>query len=802
MWAALGASAPYRFGAYFSSGAQGVVAPPSASLNALGASNADFSISFWVKPNGTTGGWRPLLRKGQVDAERGPGLWFNPTNNRLHFRLTTSAGWNEGTDTVADLPNASWTHVACVKAANKWRCYINGALDTEFTLLGGSTGNSGPLYIGDDPFYSGAQAWFDDVRIYNVALTVPEIKALYGVVGQWKLDETAGTVAADASSAGNAGAYVGDPEINQAGVVDAAVRLDGVDDYVGVAHSASLVATGGVAIAAWVRPSSASSYDRMIVNKEGEYEIALVNNEIKWALANTSPGWNWHHTGAFVPNARWSHIVVSYDTAQVKTYLNGQLVETYTATGNIGDVTPTHNELRIGARSNPLGSYFQGLIDEVHVFTRSVTSAEVAALHGLIGHWKLDEGSGTTLADATINAGHATVSGGAPVWTNGMRLRALSFNGTTDQATTNQAFAAPSTGPLAFWFRSNGPPAARQRLLGLSTDWEVWQDPDGIVRFDICADGNTGGMHSVAALSTASRWYHCAVVYDSATEGYLVYVDGQLVKSGISAAGLNAQAAATLSFGVRTATAERFAGVLDDVRVYNRKLSAAEVYEVYGLVGWYRFNEASGTVAIDSTGLGRDGAYVGLPTLGALSNGHTGNGAAVDFTGVNYMQVTGVYDKSSSVSVAAWAKVDATDSAGSDVISIGDCFGIRVRNTSPGVRAFSYNGTTWTYASGGASMVSSGWHHYAAVLDELGTLKLYIDGIEAASALASPISYSGAGANTRVASHANGQATYDLDGTVDEVRVYNRIMQPEEVLQLSNGSRLNGVRILKWVEVR
>jgi hypothetical protein len=799
----LGAPGVHRFGAYFSSGAQSVQAPASASLNALGAANADFSIAFWLKPNGTTGGWRPIIHKGSADAERGPGLWLNPANNRLHFRLTTTAGWNEGTDTVTDLPNGAWTHIASVKAGNKWRCYINGVLDTEFTLVGTSTGNSGPLYIGDDPWYSGAQAWFDDVRVYNVALSIAEVKALYGVVGWWKLDETAGTTAADSSSAGNVGAYVGAAALNVPGVLDRAVTFDGTDDYVTVPHSQSLVATSAVAVAAWVRPTAAGPFDRMILNKEGEYEVALVNNEIKWALANSSPGWAWHHTGVFVPHDRWSHVVVSYDGVQVKTYLNGQLAETYSASGTIGDVTVTHNELRIGARSSPSStSFFAGRIDDVHVFTRSVTTAEVAALHGLLGHWKFDDAAGNAVSDSSILAGHAAIAAGAPAWTSGMRRGAMSFNGTTDHAATAQPFTPPAAGTVAFWFRSNGPPAARQRLFGLGTDFEMRQEPDGIVRCDLGVDGDTGGIHTVSALTTAGRWYHVAATFDSATETYAVYVDGQLVKSGVSAAPLNPQAAAILSFGLRTGTTERFAGALDDFRIYNRVLSQAEVYEVYGLVGWYRFNETSGTVAADSTGLGRDGAYVGLPALGAPSNGLAANGTAVDFNGANYMQVTGLFDRSASVSVTAWVKLDASDTSGADVVSLGDCFALRLRNATPGVQAAYYNGATWGYATANQSVVNAGWLHYAAVLDEAGVMKLYINGVEAASAAVGAIAYNGLGANTRVASHGNANTSYDLDGAIDELRIYNRIMQPEEVFRLYRGSRVNGVRILTWTEAR
>jgi hypothetical protein len=90
-----------------------------------------------------------------------------------------------------------------VKAGNKWRCYVNGVLDTEFTLSADTTGNSGPLYVGDDPWFGGSNVYMDDVRLYNGALTDTEVKFLYGFVGYWKFAEGSGTTAADSSALAN-----------------------------------------------------------------------------------------------------------------------------------------------------------------------------------------------------------------------------------------------------------------------------------------------------------------------------------------------------------------------------------------------------------------------------------------------------------------------------------------------------------------------------------------------------------------------------------------------------------------------
>jgi hypothetical protein len=302
---------------------------------------------------------------------------------------------------------------------------------------------------------------------------------------------------------------------------------------------------------------------------------------------------------------------------------------------------------------------------------------------------------------------------------------------------------------------------------------------------------------------TAGTWYHIAAVYDSDDESYTIYINGELEKTGVSTADITARAAARLSFGTRTGATEHFNGTLDDFRVYNRKLSHAEIYQLYGLVGWYKMDEPSGTVAIDSTGLGNTGTYAGSPLLGVSSNGNDDMGTAVDFNGANYVQVSGLYDRSASVSLSVWARMDNADSSGADVISLGDHFMLRLYNGSSGARGYYYNGSSWLYAPYNQLVAGLGWRHYAVVLSQGSTLKLYVNGVEAGStALSGPISYPGLGQNTRFGSHGNGQTTFDFDGSIDDVRIYNRALLPDEVSAIYTGTRVPGVRVLTWVEAR
>jgi hypothetical protein len=155
------------------------------------------------------------------------------------------------------------------------------------------------------------------------------------------------------------------------------------------------------------------------------------------------------------------------------------------------------------------------------------------------------------------------------------------------------------------------------------------------------------------------------------------------------------------------------------------------------------------------------------------------------------------------VSAAAWVRLNGVDSSGADVVSLGDYFRLRLVSGASGAQVSYYNGSTWVTATASQVTLNTGWHHFAAVLRGGSTLKLYIDGVEAASVAASgAIAYTGQGSNSRIASHGHSSSAYDLTGRVDDVRIFSRAINSDEVYQLYRGSRINGLKIIKWVESR
>ncbi|HET6978752.1 MAG TPA: LamG-like jellyroll fold domain-containing protein [Pyrinomonadaceae bacterium] len=204
--------------------------------------------------------------------------------------------------------------------------------------------------------------------------------AASSLVGEWRFDEASGTSAAD-SSGRSLNSTLQNGPVWASGRYRSGLRFDGVNDYVQVGAPPALVMTNAMSISAWIYPTGAGSAGLgMIVNKEGEYEIARFSDgTIRWAFANSAPGWTFIDTGFVAPLNQWTHIAVTYNNGQVKSYANGNLVQTYLGSGPIGDATTSQNDFRIGGRQY-VDQTFMGLIDEVSVYNQPLTAADVSKL--------------------------------------------------------------------------------------------------------------------------------------------------------------------------------------------------------------------------------------------------------------------------------------------------------------------------------------------------------------------------------------------------------------------------------------
>lgn len=202
-----------------------------------------------------------------------------------------------------------------------------------------------------------------------------------------------------------------------------------------------------------------------------------------------------------------------------------------------------------------------------------------AAPTGLVAAFGFNEGSGTTTFDASANGLTGTLSNA--VWSaSGKFGGALSFNGTDAWVTVadNNLLDLTSAMTLEAWVK----PAA---LSGWST--ALMKERPGGLAYSLYASDDTSrppagyvnrGGTDVSVLGTstliANAWAHVAVTYDAST--LRLYVNGTEVARR-SQTGNIATSGGVLRIGGNAVWGEYFAGLIDEVRIYNRALSASEI---------------------------------------------------------------------------------------------------------------------------------------------------------------------------------------------------------------------------------
>ena len=209
---------------------------------------------------------------------------------------------------------------------------------------------------------------------------------------------------------------------------------------------------------------------------------------------------------------------------------------------------------------------------------------------GLVGYWPFDEGGGSTASDASGSGNTGTLVSG-PVWTAGRRGSALAFDGVASYvrvASTPALNSYPLT--VAFWMKTasiSGVGGLVNKYADLSLNgWQVymnagrlcaWYLKDGANYVD---DGGTCPL-GVSGFND-NQWHQVAFVVD-ATGGKL-YVDGVL-RTSLGWAGTPGAPSTTQELRIGQypglSSGGFFAGVIDDVRIWDPALSAADILALY-----------------------------------------------------------------------------------------------------------------------------------------------------------------------------------------------------------------------------
>lgn len=228
----------------------------------------------------------------------------------------------------------------------------------------------------------------------------------------------------------------------------------------------------------------------------------------------------------------------------------------------------------------------------------------------LVAHYEFDEGSGTTAGDSTVNNNDGTLLD-SPAWATGVvGDGALNFNGDFDRVDVLdnvQLDFGTSDFSVSFWIDTSQIPVGSARVIGQSSGADgflFYTDNFGDINFQVNGTLNSTTTWGSGALD--GDWHHIAGTRFG--NFFQLYIDGVQVDSENQNVG-SVSSTEIMRLGSSTPTTSDFDGLIDDVRIYHRELSASDIGELIAL--------ATPSVTVDTTSDVADGNTSSIAALQA-----------------------------------------------------------------------------------------------------------------------------------------------------------------------------------------
>jgi len=486
-----------------------------------------------------------------------------------------------------------------------------------------------------------------------------------GLLGHWMFDETDEANDADEStvafdSSGDAGdAYAVDSNATTgyvSGYINNAmslVELPSPPTYYRVPASPALKGlSAGMSVAAWIQRTDAAGGEGALMSWPKDdvgdqfFWFGTQDGKVKFTNRGLT---DIQAPGAIALNT-WAHVAATWDLAtdMIRLYVDGTEVASGSAQHDL-DPNNTTNDVLIGAESlgTSILNTWEGLIDDLRFYGRALSAIEVAELSGtpptiptyaepgLLARLEFE----SNLNDSSGSGNHATkYDSGSPVYVPGKNGLGLYYNGVDDciQLPNTSDFYLLSGYTIAAWAKYSDIEKDHMDIVGKSHD-SGWNSSYRLLfegdsnpssrRFRVYQPGNNRADTQAVQ---QDEWVHHALTW---TGSYWQHYHNGVPTSGGSSGGANTVVGVQdpPSVGCYQAAVgiihHHMAGVLDDVRVYNRALSASEIAEVYAsgagvsasdLLVYLPFDEAP------DPGISDDGTQRATPTPDNSGNGNVG----------------------------------------------------------------------------------------------------------------------------------------------------------------------------------
>ncbi|MFQ6611132.1 MAG: LamG-like jellyroll fold domain-containing protein, partial [Fidelibacterota bacterium] len=388
------------------------------------------------------------------------------------------------------------------------------------------------------------------------------------------------------------------------GNANSAYSFTGDNDYI-TAGNTSNAPTGDFTLLSWIktddiegliirkRPLSGTGFSLTIgtgaVGSNGKANIELQDDAGHVQIIETINNVN---------DNQWHLVASTRQDTIIKLYLDGSEVTTslYYSTGAISGSLLNDADLNFGQTQNGTND-FDGLIDDIRIYNRALTAYEIDSLYhlnswgtGLVAYYPFNGNAN----DESGNGNDGTVNGAS--LTNdrfGNANSAYSFDGVDDYITiADSPELNTSTITISSWMKlddiaNNGRIISKDNGSSLRSWFLASYGDYGWFHWGVFSGSNHIAVHSQTS-RVPNQWHHLVSIYDG--NNSKIYLNGALEDEIELLSGINNTGGEEIYIGRYALNSNYIQGVLDDIKIYNRALSATEIDSLYHLNGWAQEN--------------------------------------------------------------------------------------------------------------------------------------------------------------------------------------------------------------------